>query len=177
MVARAWCSRTQIRAACGGRIALLTWNNSVAMTFDQLVQRLESSPSKAFGEGASKHDLHAASARLGVNLVGGYRHFLERFGWGGIGSFELYGLGSDVPPYLDLVAVAKSERTQMRPSLPAHLIPLMNDGGGNLYCLDLSKAGEPPVVFWAHTAGEEQEPEPVAPDFVSWMEERLAHSD
>ena len=53
----------------------------------------------------------------------------------------------------------------------------MNDGGGNLYCLDSSKAGEPTIVFWDHTAGEEQEPEPVASDFVSWMEERLESSD
>jgi hypothetical protein len=147
------------------------------MTFDQLAQKLESVPSKAFGRGASEHELQTASARLGVNLVGGYRRFLERFGWGGVGPFELYGLGVDVPPYLDLVAVTESERTQMCPALPSHLIPIMNDGGGNLYCLDLSKAGEPMIVFWDHTAGEEQAPELVASDFVSWMEERLESSD
>ena len=147
------------------------------MTFDQLAQKLESSPSKSFGQGASEHDLQAANARLGVNLGGGYRRFLERFGWGGVGSFELYGLGVDVPPYLDLVAATESERTQMSPALPSHLIPIMNDGGGNLYCLDSSKAGEPMIVFWNHTAGEEQEPEPVASDFVSWLEARLASSD
>jgi hypothetical protein len=148
-----------------------------AMTFDQLAQRIASSPSKVLGRGASEHDIHAASIRLGVSLVGGYRRFLQRFGWGGVGSFELYGLGSDVPHYLDLVAVTESERTQMRPALPAHLIPLMNDGGGNLYCLDSKKAGEPTVVFWDHTAGEGQVPEPVASDFVSWLAERLDHPD
>jgi hypothetical protein len=147
------------------------------MTFDQLAQRLESSPSKTFGRGASEHDIQAVSARLSVNLVGGYRRFLERFGWGGVGSFELYGLGSDVPRYLDLVSVTESERTQMSPALPAHLIPIMNDGGGNLYCLDLRKAGEPMLVFWEHTAGEGQEPEPMASDFVAWLEEQLAASD
>ncbi|HEX8697520.1 MAG TPA: SMI1/KNR4 family protein [Myxococcaceae bacterium] len=147
------------------------------MTFDQLAQKLESVPSKSFGRGASEHDLQAASARLRVNLVGGYRRFLQRFGWGGVGSFELYGLGVDVPPYLHLVAVTESERTQMLPALPLHLIPIMNDGGGNLYCLDMGKAGEPMIVFWDHTAGEEQEPQPVAPDFVSWMEERLESLD
>jgi hypothetical protein len=147
------------------------------MTFDQLAQRLESSPSKTFGQGAREHELQTASARLGVNLAGGYRRFLERFGWGGVGSFELYGLGPDVPRYLDLVAVTESERGQLRPALPAHLIPLMNDGGGNLYCLDTRTAGEPPVVFWDHTAGEEQQPEPVASDFVSWMAERWEQTD
>ncbi|MFL5348077.1 MAG: SMI1/KNR4 family protein [Hyalangium sp.] len=143
------------------------------MTFDELAQRLELSSSKNFGRGATEHDLHAASARLGVNLAGGYRRFLQRFGWGGVGSFELFGLGSDAPPYLNLVAVTESERTEMHPALPAHLIPLMNDGGGNLYCLDSRSAGEPVVVFWDHTASAEQAPEPVAPDFVSWLAERV----
>ena len=147
------------------------------MTFDQLARKLEATPSKAFGQGASAEDVRVASARLGVSLLGGYRRFLERFGWGGVGSFELYGLGSDVPRYLDLVSVTESERTQMSPALPAHLIPLMNDGAGNLYCLDSRTAGEPLIVFWDHEAGEEQEPEPVASDFVSWMEERLESSE
>jgi hypothetical protein len=41
----------------------------------------------------------------------------------------------------------------------------------------LRSTGEPPVVFWDHTAGERQEPEPVAPDFTSWLAERLKHPD
>lgn len=147
------------------------------MTFDELARNLERSSSKIFGRGASEHEIHVASTRLGVNLSGGYRLFLQRFGWGGVGSFEFFGLGLDVPPYLDLVAIAESERTEMRPALPAYLIPLMNDGGGNLYCLDSRDVGEPAVVFWDHTAGEEQAPQRVAPDFVSWVAERMEHLD
>lgn len=147
------------------------------MTFDELARELEQSPSKTFGRGASQHDLHAAGARLGMRLTGGYRRFLLRFGWGGVGPFELFGLGADVPSYLDLVAVTESERTEMRPALPVYLIPLMNDGGGNLYCLDSRTEGEPAVVFWDHTAGDGQEPAPVAPDFISWLAERMEHLD
>jgi hypothetical protein len=143
------------------------------MTFDELAQELESSPSKAFGRGASEHDIRAANAKLGVNISGGYRHFLRRFGWGGVGSFELFGLGPDVPPYLDLVAAAESERKEMHPPLASYLIPLMNDGGGNLYCLDSRRADEPTVVFRDHTASMEQEPELAAPDFVSWLAARI----
>jgi hypothetical protein len=143
------------------------------MTFDELTQLLEKKPSKNFGQGASEAEINAVSARLGVNLVGGYRLFLRRFGWGGVGSIELYGLGADVPPYLDLGAVTRSEREEMRPALPVHLIPLMNDGGGNLYCFDSRVAGEPPIVFWDHTAGQQQVPGQVASDFVSWLAERV----
>jgi len=147
------------------------------MTFDELARRLELSSSKTLGLGASEDDILAASTRLGVNLAGGYRRFLQRFGWGGVGSFELFGLGSDVPPYLDLVAVTESERTEMEPALPAYLIPLMNDGGGNLYCIDSKAEGEPTVVFWDHTASEDQSPQPVAQDFVAWMAARIEPPD
>ncbi|QRK09499.1 SMI1/KNR4 family protein [Archangium violaceum] len=61
----------------------------------------------------------------------------------------------------------------MRPALPRHLIPLMNDGGDNLYCLDSRREGEPPVVFWDPTAGETQEPAQVASDFMAWLTERV----
>ncbi|WP_052420030.1 SMI1/KNR4 family protein [Hyalangium minutum] len=147
------------------------------MTFDELARRLELSPAKTLGSGASEPTIVAASARLSVSLNGGYRCFLQRFGWGGVGSFELYGLGSDVPPYLDLVSVTESERTEMHPALPPYLIPLMNDGGGNLYCLDSRREGEPPVVFWNHSDSASQEPERVAADFLSWMAEQVERPD
>lgn len=143
------------------------------MTFDELAEMLERTPSKSLGQGVRETELNTASARLGVNLTGGYRLFLQRFGWGGVGSIELFGLGADVPPYLSLTGMTLSEREEMRPALPGHLIPLMNDGGGNLYCLDSRIEGEPPVVFWDHTTGETQEPAQVASDFIAWLTERV----
>jgi SMI1-KNR4 cell-wall len=143
------------------------------MTFNELSELLESSSTKSFGQGVSDTEINTASAELGVELLGGYRLFLRRFGWGGIGSIELFGLGGDVPPYLSLTAMARSERVEMSPALPTHLVPLLNDGGGNLYCLDSRVQGEPPVVFWDHTAGEQQEPARVASDFTTWLAERV----
>ena len=143
------------------------------MTFNELAELMERNPSRSFGQGVGETEINIVSARLGVNLAGGYRLFLQRFGWGGVESIELFGLGADVPPYLSLTAMTRSEREEMSPALPPHLIPLMNDGGGNLYCLDSRVAGEPPVVFWDHTAGEQQEPTRVAPDFITWLTERV----
>jgi hypothetical protein len=134
---------------------------------------LERNPSKSLGDGVSETESNTASAQLGVSLTGGYRLFLQRFGWGGVGSIELFGLGADVPPYLSLTAMTRSEREEMSPALPTQLIPLMNDGGGNLYCLDSRVKGEPPVVFWDHTAGEQQAPVQVASDFTVWLAERV----
>jgi hypothetical protein len=147
------------------------------MTFHELVELLEKNPTNSFGRGVTEEELNAASAQLGVSLTGSYRLFLQRFGWGGVGSIELFGLGVDAPPYLSLTAMTRSEREEMSPALPRHLIPLMNDGGGNLYCLDSRVAGEPPIVFWDHTAGEQQEPPQVASDFVAWLAERVERED
>lgn len=143
------------------------------MTFNELSELLQSNPTKSFGQGVSDAEIDTASAELEVDLTGGYRLFLMRFGWGGVGSIEIFGLGEDVPPYLSLTVMTRSERDEMTPALPVHLIPLMNDGGGNLYCLDTRGVGEPSVVFWGHTAGELQEPPRVASDFTRWLAERV----
>jgi hypothetical protein len=147
------------------------------MTFHELVELLEKNPTKSFGRGVIEGEINAASAQLGVSLTGSYRLFLQRFGWGGVGSIELFGLGVDVPPYLSLTAMTRSEREEMSPALPRHLMPLMNDGGGNLYCLDSRVAGEPPIVFWDHTTGEQQDPPQVASDFVAWLAERVEREE
>lgn len=139
------------------------------MTFDELAEKLNEHPSKAFGRGATEEEINAASALLGVPFKGDYRRFLRRFGWGGVGHWEVFGLGSDVPSHLNLSVLTQSERTEMHPRIPHHLLPFRNDGGGNHYCLDTRVPGEPPVVFWDHEAGEKQKPYRVADNFLSWL--------
>jgi cell wall assembly regulator SMI1 len=141
----------------------------------ELIRRLRSCRGAEFGRGATPQEIRLAEKRLGVELPGSYKAFLGRFGWASFEGLELYGLGEDVPAYLDLVEVTLGERTQMRPHLPSRLIPLMNDGAGNHYCLDVASGeqGECPVVFWDHNLGESQEPEYVAPNLEAWLAEEL----
>jgi SMI1-KNR4 cell-wall len=84
-----------------------------------------------------------------------YKAFLGHFGWASIEGLELYGLGEDVPAYLDLPEVTLSERTQTRPRLPSRLVTLMNDGAGNHYCLDVESGeqGECVAVFLGSQLG------------------------
>ena len=89
------------------------------MNFDELAKRLERHPSRVLGHGVAEAEIDAAGTHLGLPLTGGYRRFLLRFGWGGVGAFELFGLGVDVPPYLNLVELTRSEREEVRPALPA----------------------------------------------------------
>ncbi|WP_061231596.1 SMI1/KNR4 family protein [Leptospira noguchii] len=56
---------------------------------------------------------------------------------------------------MDLISVTESERVEMKPKLPKYLIPIMNDGSGNLYCID-TRFVEPFLVFWDHEIGEDQ---------------------
>ncbi len=141
----------------------------------ELIRRLRSCREAEFGRGATPQEIEQAEKQLGVELPESYKAFLRHFGWASLEGMELYGLGEDVPLYLDLVKVTLSERTQMRPRLPSGLVPLMNDGAGNHYCLDAasSEQGQCPVVFWEHNHGESQAPEYVAPSFEAWLPEEL----
>jgi cell wall assembly regulator SMI1 len=145
------------------------------MDFANVAGQLRSFEDKEQGRGATHAEIDAAEARLGVQFRGGYRQFLSEFGWVGVGDLEIAGLGADVPPYLDLVRITLSERSEMEPALPPNLIPIHNDGGGNNYCLDASESwrSEMPIVFWDHDAGVQQVPVEVSPDFTSWLAAHL----
>jgi SMI1-KNR4 cell-wall len=127
------------------------------------------------GGGALLPEIESAERALNVRIVGGYRDFLLRFGWIEIGSVVLYGIGKDIPPYLNLVAVTLSERSEMKPQLALSLLPFFNDGFGNLYCLDTnaSPASENPVVFWDHDLSPNQQPALVSPSFTEWLAQEI----
>ena len=146
------------------------------MTFDDAATQLLSDPDNSFGTSATEAEIGSAARSLRVPISGGYQRFLQRFGWGGVPGYDLWGIGHGVPKRFDLVALTKSERMEMCPQLPEYLLPIMNDGGGNLVCLDTAASpDEPPVVMWYHDDlnGSDQVPEPVAANFVSWLERML----
>ncbi len=126
---------------------------------------------KEFGTGASNTDIEAAERTLQVRFSDSFHFFLKRFGWAGLEHLEIYGLGHDVPPHLNLVDAAIRERTGMQPLLPHFLVPVMNDGAGNHFCLDTGEIvrGECPVVFWCHEEGTSQLPQKVAGSFAEWL--------
>lgn len=106
---------------------------------------------------------------MDIDLPLSYEEFLGEFGWGSVDHWEIFGLGSDVPPYLDLIRTTLAER---RAGLSPYLVPVMNDGGGNLYCLDTSRFAEDecPIVLWNH---EDQKTHCIASDFAVWVLRKL----
>jgi cell wall assembly regulator SMI1 len=146
------------------------------VSFSHLQEVINAFADKDVGEGATDEEVAIAEAALGATFSGSYKAFLLSYGWARFAHEKLYGLGADVPGYLELVKNTIVERNAMRPSLPPHLIPIMNDGGGNHYCLDSTQLhdGESPIVFWDHDLGEEQAPEFVSPSFEAWLIELLS---
>jgi len=126
---------------------------------------------KECGAGGTDIEISDAETALGVRFSESFRSFLRRIGWGRFSHQEVYGLGSDTPAHLELIKNTLVEREAMGPPIPSRLVPVMNDGAGNHFCLDTSAFanGECPVVFWDHEQGFSQNPEVVAPSFDTWM--------
>lgn len=82
------------------------------------------------GTGVDDRAIGAAEARLG-RFPDDYRAFLNEYGWVGVRSYEIYGLGEDVPPYLDVVRLTLAERTEPAIPLSAGFVGVMNNGAGH----------------------------------------------
>lgn len=141
------------------------------MNLEALEIRLRTYRHQDLGSGTDEDGIRLAERTLGVRLPNSYKSFLRRFGWGGVEHFEIFGLGRGVPEYLNLVKITISERNVMSPGIPSHLVPVMNDGFGNHYCLDTSrfKGNECQVVFWNHELPCNQVPTFAAECFEEWL--------
>ena len=148
-------------------------------TFEELDAKIQTFPGGfTGGGGVSEAEIDNLGAELGFKIRGTFRQFLKKFGWIDIAYSEIFGLGEGVPDHLELKGMTLSERSQMHPSLAPNLLPFFNDGGGNLYCLDLAGSDvEPPVVLWLHDLSAEQAPEPASVSFASWLADELAERE
>lgn len=123
--------------------------------------------------------------KLGVTFPGAFRSFLASCGAAEIEAQEINGLpGKDEEIGLDLVEFAEEFREGF-PGWPDHMIPIMDDGRGGAFCLDLSAGAgaDCPVAYFEHEFAEEDEAtgqftfewEQVADSFDAWLK-RLAES-
>ena len=119
---------------------------------------------KEVGAGAPVEAVKFASQALDVYLPDDYQAFLVKYGWARLLRDEFYGVGENVPTHLD-------------PYLPMYLVPVLPDGAGNHFCLDVSRssAGICPVVFWDHEEGETQGPEDIAVSFSDWIVSHISN--
>ena len=150
------------------------------MSISEMIERVEMLAEKETGTGASDQDITDAERKIGVRLPASYKALLKTFGWVRVYYDPIYGVGPSCDRADSLVTNVFSERTECEPNIPHHLVPVMNDGAGNHFCLDTSRfrGDECPVVFWdhEHEDGPDQIPETVSPSFDHWLIDRIANS-
>ena len=94
---------------------------------------------------------------LNVRIVGSFRHFLLRYGGGGLDTFPIAGIDPKDPLASGVHGVYGGSCYYREPwvpaPLPAHLIVIQRDADDNEpFCLDTSRIinGENPVVLFYH---------------------------
>jgi hypothetical protein len=139
------------------------------MDWDEVLAERVASGGAKVGRGVSEREVTDAEAMVG-SFPDDYRVFLSRFGYAAVGADQVFGLGDDVPKYLDVVAMTVLERRES-PGLPAAAIVIFNDGGGNLTFLAGQGDGSSKVFVLYH-----DDPAEVAvksSDFSAWLTGRL----
>jgi hypothetical protein len=139
------------------------------MEYEALSRALRSRNDLEAGSPASLADIEAVVGRLG-ELPADYRAFLGEFGWASVGPHEIFGTGPGVPPYLDVAHMTESERDEG--GLEPGLVAIMNDGGGNLTCIDGRACSSGfGIVLWDHETAHRDGPRPQAETFSAFLAE------
>lgn len=147
------------------------------MTFDELERVLRAREDVDVGNGCDVEVVGAAERALGVVFPPELRRYLVGLGNLSLGHLEMFGLGEQIPKYLDVVTMTLSERTEAGCPLRADFVPLLNDGAGNLYCIGTVGPNAGGVFFWDHESGPGQEPERCAASLVEWIVDLLEELD
>ncbi len=122
------------------------------------------------GDGVSAEKISDFERQLDLILPADFKAYLSRFGWLEFESEECFGLGVGIPAYLDLVQIVSTERVA---GLPCHLLPIRNNGFGDLDCIDLMASGLDisVIVCFEHDT---HAMTVIAHGFDQWLEELLA---
>ncbi len=147
------------------------------MIYADLRDALFADPTLEHGSGATEQDLESAIAALG-RLPDDYQEFAREFGWVAFRGYEIYGIGQDLLARHSLVQTTVDERALF--GLPSHLIAIMNDGGGNLFCFDTraEPALRDAVFFRDHETGFGSGVLKIEADsFSAWLLDLLRMSD
>lgn len=157
-----------------GQINRITGHDSEFMkhnTIDAL-QDVAISDDAEYGTGCTISDLWTIEDALNVRLPSEYKTFLLNMGWYEGQHISLFGIAPYPFRHLNVLNVIISERTA-RPALPTTLIPVMNVGNGDLYCLNISKANTSPVVLWSHESASDQEYSLISQSFDAFIRELI----
>ena len=77
------------------------------MALDELERILRFRDDVTIGRGVTDETVHIAEEALNVTFPSDLKDYLKQFGHIEVGHFELFGLGEEIPDYLDIVRVTK----------------------------------------------------------------------
>jgi hypothetical protein len=144
-----------------------------------LKKRLERKfPALSFEVGDICGEALIAEAQLetGVKFPADFVEYLREFGWLSIEHLEFFGLGEQIPKFLNLKVMAAEEWDSG--GLDRNYLPIWNNGGGDLDCIDLqlSTASKSVICSIYHDT---KQVEKVSDDFETWLCEKLTalHDD
>ena len=145
-------------------------------SFDDLLRRLREMPAGESGTGVDEQEVAEAERELGVSFPPGFRSFLREIGWLAAVETEVFGLGEEISPRMNVRTITAEMRGQ---GLPSSAVAIARDTAGAVYCLDASYSGpyESPVYRWQPAEATESPLEYVGHDFSSWLWMRLASGD
>lgn len=141
------------------------------MNVEELLERFKARQDADLGQGATEQEIEEAERALGVRFPQEYAEFLHRAGWLDWGYGPIFGLGRGIPPNMHLVKKTMQERHLCHPNIPIYLLPIMNDGCGNHYCLFVEGPNKNKVAFWDHEHEDEEKQIPAVRGlgFVDWL--------
>jgi len=99
------------------------------------------------GSGANAPQLAELEQRLGARLPACYRNYLKTFGVIAIGSEEFFGFVGKVASKDFRNVVAAKRDWEKRWQLPENLIPVLDEEGDSLLCLDTA-TGKDDLLRW-----------------------------
>jgi len=145
-----------------------------AVEFEEVREKLVALPELQSGKGADESDLLELVSMWGPLPID-FKQYLQEFGWLAFSSYELYGLGVDVPTHLNLLE--RSRELWLGDGeykLPRELLPFYDSGGGWFYCLSKMHRGHP-VVSWAREYEDLGEGQPYDERYLSWSQWLIDH--
>ena len=113
------------------------------------------------GPALSEADVAAVEQRLGVSFPDDYRAFLLQINGGvprpGKWVKQIFSLGSDVSPDASFETAYQNLKV-VEKRVPHRLIPVADNGGGDVYCVSTSGADRAAVYLWSHEDEHDQQP-------------------
>jgi hypothetical protein len=126
------------------------------------------------GQSITDDRIEQFEGKYNLKIPKDFKKFQTRFNGANLMGTDIYGFNSEKVSSIEQLY----EREHFKVAFPQYdyLIPFSPDGGGNFYCLDISRLAEDgicPIIFWVsnYVYTEIDKPEIVNNSFTEWVKQ------